>query len=121
MKYLIFLLFAFSCSKNAEQTNCFNDKSETLNPEGKIPQTVKGILAHRPEYLHIVDLKDFRTFKEDSTYEHDFRIQASEIQKYDKDFGIFEYKFEHQFICFARQEVGVFYILWQKMMQVIGY
>lgn len=105
MKYLVFLLFVFSCSKNEEQTNCFNDRSETLNPEEKIPQTVKGILAHKPEYLQIVELKNFRTFKEDSIYEHDFRIQASEIQKYNKDFGIFDYKFERQFICFAKQEV----------------
>jgi len=109
MKILYFTVFAlfFSCTKSSEDS-CFIKEGEPFF-EGYIqkdPFTVKQILNKKPDYLEIIKLKKFRSFKKDSSqyrskiyslgsndeYWNDQKKIFADFDKY--FFGQFEYSFK---------------------------
>ncbi|WP_346985599.1 hypothetical protein [Chryseobacterium sp. POE27] len=74
MKILYFLAFIslISCSSTIEE-NCFESEKEKDKYVEQKPFTVKEILNEKPSYLEIIDLKKFRSFKEDSLYAHEYK------------------------------------------------
>jgi hypothetical protein len=113
MKILYFLIFAlfFSCTKNVED-RCFIKEGEPFFG-GYIeqePLTVSQILDNKPEYLQIIDLKKFRSFKKDSTDYRSNYYNSEAAEKHWKDqktiFADFEEKFFGQFEYSFKQKEG---------------
>ena len=107
--YFTFLALFFSCTKSSEDT-CFIKEGEPFF-EGytqKDPFTVKQILTHKPEYLEVINLKSYRSFKKDSTdyrsnyynseaSEKHWKNQKTVFADFDeKFFGQFEYSFKQK-------------------------
>lgn len=97
----------FSCSKNVEE-NCFIDKEKESEYVEKVPLTAKEIINDKPAYLEIIDLKEFRKFKEDSLYVHNYKWNNYEgkIKIHDQELKAFKGLFFEQFMCFAKQQTG---------------
>jgi len=67
MKYFSFLLiilFCFSCSKSLEE-KCFIQENENYFNDFEIeePWSIDKIIKNKPDYLQIINLKKFRSFK----------------------------------------------------------
>lgn len=111
MRYLFFLFLIVSCSKGLEE-RCFitgDEKYFTSNEEPKA-FTVKDILENQPDYLEIVNLKNFRSFKKDSLEGRDIRNTSEKDEKFFQDqktlFADFEEKFFGQFLYSFKQIEG---------------
>lgn len=107
MKILYFIVFALfvSCSKNNIEEHCFITKEEKPVYIEKTPYTVKEILNDKPDYLQIVDLKDYRSFKKDST---EFRNGLSE-EKWKarkEEYKVFKEKFPDYFSYSGKYQAG---------------
>jgi len=117
MRYLFFLFLIVSCSKSLEE-RCFitgDEKCFTSNEEPKA-FTVKDILENKPDYLEIVNLKNFRSFKKDSLEGRDIRNTSEKDEKFFLDqktlFADFDEKFFGQFhYSFKQIEGNVKYAL----------
>lgn len=100
--YLLISVLLISCSERIEK-KCFIDDQDNIfkGYVEKETYTVKQILDDQPDYLEIVNLKRFRTFKKDSTEAHLFRYSLEEAEKKWKadqeEFKIFRAKFSDQF------------------------
>ena len=106
--YFTFLaLFFSSCSKSIEE-NCFITKEEKSVYVEKKPYTVKEILAEKPDYLEIINLKKFRTFKEDSIYahEHEWENYEQKMEEREIEFKDFINKFSRDFMFLHQQKSG---------------
>ncbi|MCI3935857.1 hypothetical protein MQX03_01500 [Chryseobacterium aahli] len=111
MKYFSFLLiilFCFSCSKSLEE-KCFIQENEKYfnGPESEEPLNIDQIIQNKPDYLQIVNLKKFRSFKKDSTdYSENFKTYQAD-EKYLNDqkilFADFDEKFFGQFRYSSQQ------------------
>lgn len=104
MKFLYFFVFAlfFSCTKNLEE-KCFTKGEEKSDYVEEKPYTVKQILEEKPDYLEIINLKNFTDFKQDSLYSHELKWKNYDERM--KDYDIFKEKFSDQFMCFGKQTV----------------
>ncbi|UKB81547.1 thrombospondin type 3 repeat-containing protein [Chryseobacterium sp. MEBOG07] len=108
--YFTILILSFSCSKSNED-NCFvdkiNDTDDVIVFEIKKPYTVRQILAEKPAYLDIINLKKYRKFKKDRVESHSY-IQGFEenITKNEDSFKILNEKFFDQFYFLAKQKIG---------------
>ncbi|MCA6066560.1 hypothetical protein JI747_005170 [Chryseobacterium sp. RG1] len=98
MRILYFIAFALvvSCSKNNIEEHCFITKEEKPVYVEKKPYTVKEILEKKPEYLQIIDLKEYRSFKKDSL---EFRDGFSEekVKANKEKYKLFNEKFPDYF------------------------
>jgi len=110
--FFVFLLLLFSC-KNSVEENCFRKDKEKIfdGYVEKKPYSVKQILEKKPDYLQIVNLKEFRSFKTDSTEadSYDIKNEKEEIKKYQehkREYAKFDSLFLGQFGYFAKQSVG---------------
>ncbi|SDI85629.1 hypothetical protein [Chryseobacterium jejuense] len=108
--YFIIIASFFSCSESIDD-KCFIDKLDTenivsLNEEYE-PYTLKQILAEKPDYLEITNLKAYRNFKTDRTEFPLYEMNARKVGKIKKNsFTIFDEKFSDQFLYFAEQKIG---------------
>lgn len=113
MKILYCLAFIplISCSESTE-SRCFaDDDSEVFRSYAeKKPFTVQQILENKPDYLEIINLNTYRSFKIDSVESHGYTdsdgIAEKKWKKYTADFEIFENKFSGQFMFSGKQQVG---------------
>ncbi|MDF2552397.1 MAG: hypothetical protein K0R77_1672 [Chryseobacterium sp.] len=111
MKYLMFLLFILlfvSCLKTPQE-NCFIGKEEENIYLEEKPFTAKQILESKPNYLEVISLKDYRTFRQDSIERNYFQGEELEEIKWEKkkeEFKDFKEKFDDQFSCSGKQRVG---------------
>ena len=109
MKYLVLLFFIFSCSESLEE-KCFIQDDENIfqgYTEEK-PFTVDEILKNKPDYLQIVDLQNFRSFKQDSIAFRNSTFEDNEKYRKDHDsiYSDFNDKFLGQFAYSSKQIVG---------------
>jgi len=111
MKILYFLAFIvlISCSETIEK-NCFESEKEKPEYVEQKPFTVKEIIENKPDYLEIVNLKKYRSFKQDSL-ESRHRYDSDEIletkwKTYQKDYKIFKEKFSNQLIFSQLGHIG---------------
>lgn len=109
MKILYFLacIVLIFCSETIEK-NCFESEKEKAEYIEQKPFTVKEILTKKPSYLEIVDLKNFRSFKEDSLYAHEYKWKNyDEIMK-QKETELKDFKdaFRNKFMIYKQQNVG---------------
>ncbi|WP_228463146.1 hypothetical protein [Chryseobacterium cheonjiense] len=99
MKILYFpaLIPLISCSSTIEK-NCFESEKEKSEYVEQRSFTVKEILTKKPSYLEIVDLKNFRSFKEDSLYAHEYKWKNyDEIMKQkETEFKDFKHAFHNK-------------------------
>ena len=111
MKYfsfLIVILFCSSCSKSPEE-NCFIEKEEENNYREEKPFTAQQILESKPHYLEVVNLKNYRSFKQDSidrNYFQDEELEEVKWKKKKEEYKDFKEKFDDQFSCSNKQLVG---------------
>lgn len=101
---IFFMVSLYSCSKSIEE-NCFvTDQEEREYVEEK-PFTVKEILAEKPSYVQIIDLKSFRTFKEDSIYAHEYDGEKYELilNKEATEYKDFKKYFHEGFVIYKQQ------------------
>ncbi|ASK29614.1 hypothetical protein CEY12_05625 [Chryseobacterium sp. T16E-39] len=112
MKYFSFLVFIFffSCSKTVED-RCFIEGDKTGEYIEKKPYTVKQILKEKPKYLTIINLKKYRSFKQDSIDSSLFNsISREEFERRfkakEREFENFTKKISEQFSYFSKQEIG---------------
>lgn len=117
MRYLFLLFLIFSCSKTVED-RCF-ESSDSLtkhlkNDEDLIIDNhdmqmqeydVKRIIAEKPDYLQIVNLREFRSFKKDSIELNSEEIMEKKWKEYDSEFKIFNDKFSKQFTFSNQQKI----------------
>lgn len=113
MKIFYFGLFMilFSCSKNVED-RCFTNNNENKFEsyvEVK-PFTAKQVFDAKPNYLQVINLKNFRTFKNDSLDSHFYNYNDEELTKkyykHKEDYKYFDGKFLGQFEFSFKQKVG---------------
>ena len=119
-------MFCFSCSKSLEE-KCFIQENEKYfnGLESEEPLNIDQIIQNKPDYLQIVNLKKFRSFKKDSTdYSENFQTYQAD-EKYLNDqkilFEHFDEKFFGQFryssqqisdqVCYALGENSLGYWL----------
>lgn len=109
MKYIGLFLFTLlvSCTKNIED-RCFINAKDNTKYEYKEdnPYTVAQILKHKPEYLEIVNLAQYRNFKKDSIESDRFWDNEEIWKAHKEEFKIFQEKFHDEFGFSSRQEVG---------------
>ncbi|MBW8522465.1 hypothetical protein K0U91_13215 [Chryseobacterium chendengshani] len=111
MKYfmlLLFILFFVSCSKNPEE-NCFIEKEDKTIYEEEKPFTAQQILENKPDYLEVVSLKNYRSFRQDSIERNYFQDEELEEIKWEKkkeEYKDFKEKFDDQFSCSNKQVLG---------------
>jgi hypothetical protein len=108
--YFAILILSFSCSKSIEK-NCFvdkiNDTDDVVVFEIKKSYTVRQILAEKPDYLDMINLKKYREFKKDSADSHSYIQDFEEdIAKNEDGLKILNEKFFDQFDFFAKQQIG---------------
>lgn len=119
MRYLFFLFLIVSCSKRLEE-RCFTSSDDNWakyfkNDEDLIIDNhdmqvqkydVKKIIAEKPDYLQIVNLKKFRSFKKDSLESKSAEIMEKKWKEYDSEFKTFNDKFSEQFTFSNQQKTG---------------
>ncbi|MCE3074645.1 hypothetical protein [Chryseobacterium gwangjuense] len=107
MKILYFVVLAVfvSCSKNTVEDHCFSAQEKKPVYVEEKPYTVKEILNEKPDYLQIVDLKEYRSFKKDSI---EFRDHFSEEKwKANKEkYKLFNEKFPDNFSYSGKYQDG---------------
>lgn len=108
--FFVLCIFLFSC-KNSLEDNCFTTKERHYDYKEEVPFTVEEILKNKPKNLSVSQLKDFRSFKTDSTEAnyYDFKNEKEELKKYEahkKLYAKFDSAFNEQFAYFAKQSVG---------------
>ncbi|MET3538915.1 ASCH domain-containing protein [Chryseobacterium limigenitum] len=98
MKFLYFFVFAlfFSCTKSLED-RCFTKGEEKSDYVEEKPYTVKQILEEKPDYLEIINLDKFRSFKKDSSEYRSNYYSSEANEQYWKDQKIIFVNFEKQF------------------------
>lgn len=113
MKILYCLAFIslISCSESIENRCFVDDESEVFQSyTEKKPFTVQQILEKKPDYLEIINLKKYRSFKIDSMESHNHRdsdeVAEKKWKQYTDDFEVFENKFSGQFMFSDKQQVG---------------
>lgn len=105
---LLFILFFVSCSKNPEE-NCFIEKEDKTIYEEEKPFTAQQILENKPDYLEVISLKNYRSFRQDSIERNYFQNEELEEIKWKKkkeEYKDFKEKFDDQFSCSNKQLVG---------------
>lgn len=103
--YFFVLVFCISCSVNNTDGNCFIEKEEKSVYVEQKPYTVKEILNKKPDYLQVVDLKEYRSFKKDSTeFKGGFSEERWKAKK--EEYNVFSEKFPDHFSYSAKQQVG---------------
>ncbi|KFF00847.1 hypothetical protein IX39_09560 [Chryseobacterium formosense] len=108
MKYLFLLFLIFSCSKTSEE-NCFIEKEDKTVYEEEKPFTAQQILENKPDYLEVISLKKFRSFRQDSierNYFEDEKLEEIKWEKKKEEYKDFNEKFDDQFSCSNKQLVG---------------
>lgn len=118
MRYLFLLFLIFSCSKSVENkcfessdsfTKYFKNDEDIINDnyysQAK-KYNVEKITAEKPDYLQIVDLKKFRSFKKDSIEANSEKIMEKKWKAYDSEFKAFNDKFLKQFTFSNQQKLG---------------
>lgn len=109
--YCAIFISLFSCSKSVED-KCFINPKDKINNEYKEekPYSLEQILKHKPDYLEIVSLTQYRNFKKDSIESDQFLMSDEELEKkwraHEEEFKIFKEKFQGEFGFSNRQEVG---------------
>lgn len=109
--FLSLLLFSFLSSCNSKDDNCFTSSNETYHYEEKPAFTVAQIEDDKPDYLQITDLKQFRSFKNDSISAKSYDIKNEEAERkkhelYLRTYEKFNALFYDQFTYYARQSVA---------------
>ena len=98
--YLFNLFFIFSCKPSAEET-CFISKETPFEYVEPKSLSVQEILKEKPKYLDVLDLKKFRSFKQDSIEQHsaewDEEASLKKINLYKKKYAEFDKYFGDQF------------------------
>ncbi|WP_027388423.1 hypothetical protein [Chryseobacterium gregarium] len=108
--FITFILF-FSCSRSIEDRCFAGDREQTFKSYiEKKPFTVKQILEHKPGYLDITDLTEYRTFRQDSTrlkhlYDDD-RIGKRWWDNYQAEYKVFTERFSDRFLFSHQQQAG---------------
>ncbi|WP_194303835.1 thrombospondin type 3 repeat-containing protein [Chryseobacterium sp. Tr-659] len=112
MKIIYFALpfLFFSCSQSVEQRCLVNNRKDVINDyEEQKSYTVNQILNEKPEYLEIVNLKKYRSFKKDSAVSHSYESSKESediFSRQEKEFKIFSDHFSDQFLCYSQQQIG---------------
>lgn len=129
MRYLFLLFLIFSCSKSVEDrcfessdglTKYFKNDEDIINnnyySQAK-KYDVEKIIAEKPDYLQIVNLKKFRSFKKDSIESNSSELMEKKWEIYDSDFKFFNDKFLKQFTFSNQQKLGnVMYALGENQL-----
>jgi len=112
MKYFCFLLiilFCFSCSKSLEE-KCFIQKEEENIYTEEKPFTAQQILESKPDYLEVIILKNYRSFKQDSIERnnnfYDEKLAELKREKKKEEYKDFKKNFADQFSCSHKQRIG---------------
>lgn len=110
MKYVYLLIFTLliSCSKNTEE-KCFLTDNVFESYVEKKSYSVKQIFSDKPDYLEIRDMKEYRTFKKDSTEAHTYNETEQSEKKWKahaEEFKMFQEKFSDQFEFSDRQQAN---------------
>lgn len=109
--YGLTFLLVFSCSEKVEDRCFASNMSEAFQSyTEKKPFTVQQILEKKPNYLEIINLKKYRSFKEDSiqsrhNYESD-ELSEKRWKVYQHDYKVFKDRFSDQFSFLHKQQVG---------------
>ncbi|WP_148285220.1 hypothetical protein [Flavobacterium sp. B17] len=109
--YGLTFLLVFSCSEKVEDRCFASNMSEAFQSyTEKKPFTVQQILEKKPNYLEIINLKKYRSFKEDSiqsrhNYESD-ELSEKRWKVYQHDYRVFKDRFSDQFSFLHKQQVG---------------
>ncbi|WP_445430332.1 hypothetical protein [Chryseobacterium indoltheticum] len=119
MRYLFFLFLIVSCSKSLEErcfttsddiwTKYFKNSEDLINDNYYAhaqKYNVKKIITEKPNYLQIVNLKKFRSFKKDSLESKSEEIMEKKWKEYDSEFKAFNNKFSEQFTFSNQQKIG---------------
>jgi len=109
--YFIAFILLFSCSRSVEDRCFVNDHEQTFKSyTEKGLFTVKEILEHKPDYLEITDLKQYRSFKEDSIqsrhYDESEELSEKRWKTHEEEYKVFKAKFSDQFLFSHKQETG---------------
>lgn len=126
MKLLYFLVFLLliSCSETVED-RCFAGLKDKLTYyREKKSFTADQILKNKPDYLEIINLKKYRSFKQDST-ESIHRYDSDEVQEerwkaHQKEYKVFKESFSDQFSFSNKQQVGTGFMRWELIISVPG-
>lgn len=119
MRYLFFLFLIVSCSKNLEE-RCFTSSDDISTKNFKNDEDlinynyydyarkydIKKTIAEKPDYLQIIHLKTFRSFKKDSVISNSEEIMEKKWKEYSSEFKIFNDKFSEQFSFSNQQKIG---------------
>ncbi|MGO4710962.1 hypothetical protein AB4Y90_18005 [Chryseobacterium sp. 2TAF14] len=125
MKYLALLFLTFSCSKSIED-RCFTspDDNRVKNLKNDDDLVIYDhnmqiekydatqILAEKPDYLQIVDLKKFRSFKKDSIEANSQDLMENKWEAHEAEFKVFNEAFSMQFSFSNQQKLGMWCMLW---------
>ncbi len=100
----------FSCSPSIEK-KCFMNKGDDVFKGYEEPKsyTAKEILNDKPDYLEVVNLKQYRAFKKDSAEVHsyDYSPESENIwSRQDREFKVLKDAFSDQFLFCSQQLVG---------------
>lgn len=107
MKILYFFVLAWciSCSVNNTEGNCFIEKeAKSVYVEQKL-YTAKEILNEKPDYLQVVDLKQYRSFKKDSM-EFSARFDEEKSKAKKEEYKFFDEKFPDSFSYVGKYQTG---------------
>ncbi|MCC3217272.1 hypothetical protein LIV57_18550 [Chryseobacterium sp. X308] len=102
------LILFFACTKSAEE-NCFVNRRDQVFESYKEqkPFTTEQILNEKPDYLDIINLKKYRSFKKDSivayTQSGSERYKIME-KRLENEFKVFREKFSDQFMIYSSQQ-----------------
>ncbi|SMP10591.1 hypothetical protein [Chryseobacterium profundimaris] len=108
--YWLAFILLFSCSETVEN-RCFAGLKDKLTYyQEKKPFTIDQILENKPDYLEIISLKKYRSFKQDSIeaihrYESD-EAQEERWKAHQEEFKMFKKNFSDQFSFSHKQQVG---------------
>ncbi|CAD0218995.1 hypothetical protein KYG33_05580 [Chryseobacterium sp. D764] len=119
--YLAIPILFFSCSQSIEKKCFVNHRDQVFEDyKEQKPYTIQQILNEKPDYLEIINLKEYRSFKEDSIVSH-ANISSDESEnifnRQDKEFKIVRDKFSDQFLYYSQQQAGnILYALGRNSM-----
>ena len=111
MRYLFFLFLIVSCSKSMEE-RCFTSSDDISTKNFKNDEDlinynyydyarkydIKKIIAEKPDYLQIIHLKTFRSFKKDSLISKSEEITEKKWKEYSSEFKILMINFQNSFL-----------------------
>lgn len=105
---LLFILVFASCSKNPEE-NCFIEREEENVYVEEKPFTAQQVLENKPNYLEVISLKHYRSFRQDSiksNYMQDEKLDEIKWEKKKEEYKDFTKMFDDQFSCSKKQTMG---------------